>query len=453
MGADLNKWTVHKFGGTSVRDAARYRNVAEIILSDSSPNSKAIVVSAMKGVTDDLLKCVQYAAEQNPLQLELLEKIHARHRAEAQDLINNPQLLEKLLQVFSLDFQQLAEILRGVWLVKSHSDKISDLVSGMGEVWSAQLLNAYLRDQGHETDWIDARKVVIVQQLDQHAVVNWPDSEARMKNWLSTNNSHGRLKLVSVTGYVASTIQGASTTLGRNGSDFSGSIFGSLLDASEIVIWTDVDGVLSADPRLVPEAVVLDEMSYNEVTELAYFGAKVVHPATMAPAIAKKIPIWIKNSFNLQARGTRISFEAKSDRAVKGFTTINKMSLLNLEGAGLAGVPGIAERLFGALRSARINVVLISQASSEHSICLAIHQPQTQLAVGVVNQAFFAELQLGLVQPVQVTENVSILAAVGDQMARSPGISGQFFTALGRSGVNVIAIAQGSSERNISAVI
>jgi aspartokinase/homoserine dehydrogenase 1 len=319
----------------------------------------------------------------------------------------------------------------------------------MGEVWSAQMLNAYFQQLGRKTTWLDARQVLVVYRSGAQVLVDWEASRRKLQDWRKANP----YDLLTVTGFVAARADGSITTLGRNGSDYSGSIFGALLDADEVVIWTDVDGVLSADPRLVPEAVILNEMSYNEVTELAYFGAKVVHPATMAPAIDKQIPIWIKNTFKPEHLGTKIHQQAQSTRAVKGFSTIDQMSLINVEGRGMVGVPGVAERLFGSLRSAGVNVVLISQASSEHSICFAVSEAQTELAVKALEQTFYAELQQGLIQAVQATRDMSILAAVGDNMARSPGVAGQFFTALGRSGVNVAAIAQGSSERNISAVI
>src|SRR5690606_3848948 len=240
---------------------------------------------------------------------------------------------------------------------------------------------------------------------------------------------------------------------GRNGSDFSGSIFGALLDAAEIHIWTDVDGVLSADPRLVPEAKVIDSLSYNEAMELAYFGAKVIHPQTMAPAVRKGIPIYIRNSFAPEKPGTLICEKPQSSLAVKGITTIDRVALVNLEGAGMIGVPGTAHRLFGALRDHGISVILISQGSSEHSICFAIPEAEAVRAERVVRQAFEHELRGGQIQRVEVEPGCSILAVVGDGMAGAHGVAAKVFGALGSAGVSVRAIAQGASERNISAVI
>jgi len=443
------KWKVHKFGGTSVLSAERYKGVYQIVMNRLAPGPKAIVVSAMKGVTDDLLKVVDLAKNQTDYH-GLLAQIAERHRTEIRALLGLEKTAEHpLLATVERNFKELEEILRSVWLVRNASERIVDLISGMGEVWSAQILNAYFAKQGQRSTWLDAREVLVIQASGGRVVVDWQRSREKFSRWLAANP----FELIVVTGFVASTAEGAITTLGRNGSDYSGSIFGALFDCDEVFIWTDVDGVMSADPRLVPEAMVLSEMSYSEVSELAYFGAKVVHPSTMAPAIEKQIPIWIKNTFNPGFPGTKIHKDAKSDRAVKGFSTIDKMALLNVEGTGMVGIPGVAERLFGALRGAGVNVVLISQASSEHSICLAVAENQADAARRAVSQAFTHEIQSSQIENIQVTSDVSVLAAVGDNMAHSPGIAGKFFTALGHSGVNVRAIAQGSSERNISAVI
>jgi aspartokinase/homoserine dehydrogenase 1 len=256
-----------------------------------------------------------------------------------------------------------------------------------------------------------------------------------------------------IPGFVATDTRGLQTTLGRNGSDFSGSIFGALLDAREIVIWTDVDGVLSADPRQVPDAKVIDSLSYNEAMELAYFGAKVIHPQTMAPAVEKGIPIRIRNTFSPDQAGTLIVAVPESMLVVKGITSIDDVALVNLEGAGMIGVPGTAHRLFGALHEAGISVILISQGSSEHSICFAIPAVQATLVERVVRRAFAAELRDGQIQSVEVADDCSIIAIVGDGMAGTHGISGKLFGALGNVGVNVRAIAQGASERNISVVV
>lgn len=444
-------WAVHKFGGTSVGNAERYQNVAKIVteLGDSAP--RAIVVSAMKGVTDALIEVVELARKRNEIYLSRLDIIKNRHFEALHDLLkaSHPELKSSLTARLEQDFRDIQEILRGIWLTKTASERNVELISGYGEVWSAQFLDVLLRSQGHPSQWLDARDVLIVEPLERSVVVNWDESATRLKEWITRHPS----RLLIVTGFVASTLEGVATTLKRNGSDFSASIFGALLEADEITIWTDVDGVLSADPRLVPEAVVLDEVSYNEMAELAYFGAKVVHPATVEPAIGRNIPIWIRNTFNPTFRGTKIHSSATSNLLAKGFSVIENIALVNVEGTGMVGVPGIAERLFGGLRSAGLSVMMISQASSEHSICFGIEQSQAEKAKKAIEKQFYAEIQQGLIQRIDVTLNCAILAVVGDNMVKNPGISGRFFDALGKAGINIRAIAQGSSERNISAVI
>jgi aspartokinase/homoserine dehydrogenase 1 len=297
--------------------------------------------------------------------------------------------------------------------------------------------------------WVDARQAVIVEWGPLGPAVQWDDSRKRLRQ-LVPADFNGTL---IITGFIASDRRGVQTTLGRNGSDFSGSIFGSLLDASEIHIWTDVDGVLSADPRRVPDAKVIDSLSYNEAMELAYFGAKVIHPQTMAPAVGRGIPIWIRNTFAPEKQGSLICAKPDSKLPVKGITSIENIAMVNVEGAGMIGVPGTAHRLFGALREEGISVILISQGSSEHSICFAIPGVEAERAARVVAAAFDREIKEGQIQSIQVDRDLAILAVVGDGMAGLPGISGKVFNALGSAGVNVHAIAQGASERNISVVV
>jgi len=438
-------WVVHKFGGTSLANADRYRDVSRICLLDKSPR-KAIVVSAMSGVTNQLIDLIRQATrrEEYLVSWEALKRQHSDTLSQL--LPNHPS---GLLQSIETDFDHVKEMLRGIYLARSCSDQMLELISGYGEIWSAQFLNAHLQRQKIDSTWLDSRQVLVVRSEPLAAVVNWDVSKSKTGDWLKANPA----AVVVITGFVASTLEGIPTTLKRNGSDFSASIFGSLFEASVITIWTDVDGVYTADPRLVPEAVVLKELSYNEATELAYFGAKVVHPNTMAPAITREIPIWIRNTFRPEKPGTQIHGKCATDRPVTGFATIDRMALINLEGTGMIGVPGVSERLFGALKEVGVSVVMISQASSEHSICIAIPEPQALLAKETVEKAFFGELHRGQIQTVSLVTGCSILAIVGDNMARKAGIAGRFLGALGQAGVNVRAIAQGSSERNISVVV
>jgi len=438
-------WVVHKFGGTSLANADRYRQVAAILRAEEG-KKKAVIVSAMHKVTDALIELVDLAKTRDDTYLARADVLKARHAEAIEALL---PLEQQFLDVVESDFKNIKEVLRGVYLSRTYSDRALDLIAGHGELWSAQLLNAHLNASGITSSWLDARTLLVVEPGDTMVNVDWARSQSQTAAWLNDLKTDW----VVITGFIASTPEGIPTTLKRNGSDFSASIFGKLLDACAITIWTDVDGVLSADPKLVPEAVVLEDVSYQEATELAYFGAKVVHPSTMAPAIEDEIPIWIRNTFNLSCPGTRIREKSGSSHTVKGFATVDGMALINVEGTGMMGVPGVANRLFGALKEVGVSVVMISQASSEHSICFAIPEAQAALARKTVERAFFAELHHNQIQMIDVTENCSILAAVGDNMVDHPGVAGKFFSALGKAGVNIRAIAQGSSERNISTVI
>ncbi|MBA2431444.1 MAG: bifunctional aspartate kinase/homoserine dehydrogenase I [Chthoniobacterales bacterium] len=440
-------WLVHKFGGTSLADATRFRRVAAILRAEPGER-KAVVVSAMAKVTDALIDVVELARTRDDAYLLRLDELKARHLQTAQALLS-PQQQVAFATTLESDGKDITELLRGVYLSRTCSERTLELITGHGELWSAQLLTAHLAAEGVPCSYLDARTVLTIEPGELAVSVDWTRSQAQTNEWLAGLTSDWAV----ITGFVASTPDGIPTTLKRNGSDFSASIFAKLLGAGAITIWTDVDGVLSADPRLVPEAVVLEEVSYQEATELAYFGAKVVHPNTMAPAIENKIPIWIRNTFNAAHPGTKIHERAASAHPVKGFAMVTGMALLNVEGTGMIGVPGVANRLFGALREVGVSVVMISQASSEHSICFAIPEPQTSLARATLERAFFAELHHRQIERIDVQPDCGILAAVGDNMVDHPGVAGRFFTALGKARINIRAIAQGSSERNISAVI
>jgi aspartokinase/homoserine dehydrogenase 1 len=445
-----SEWVVHKFGGTSVANAERYRAAAEIVLVSEPGERVGVIVSAMSGVTNELIKAVELAAKRDSAYLTVLASLERRHLQTITELQLSPAQTESLRKTIAYDFDALEEVLRGVWITRLPSERIIEFVSGHGELWSAQLLHAYLEARGHSSSWLDARDVLVVEPQSNTVVIDWPLSQEKLNHW---QLDHGDTKLLIITGYIAATHDGVATTLKRNGSDFSGSIFAALLGASSLIIWTDVDGVYSADPRRVPEAVIVPELSYQEAAELAYFGAKVIHPNTMLPAIKNDITVWIKNSLHPEAPGTCISGASSSEIPIKGFAAVEDMALLNVEGTGMIGIPGVAHKLFGALRAVDVSVVMISQASSEHSICFAVPQAQAELAKRTVTETFLAEMQRGEVQTVDRRDSCCIVAMVGDGMIERLGMSGKFFSALGKAGVNVRAIAQGSSERNISAVI
>ena len=440
------QWKTHKFGGTSLADADAYRTVAAIVTGERP--RQAVVVSAAAGTTDGLIDLVSRAGRRDTSFDELTESLRSRQVALAEGLLG-PNNVAELVAHLDKEFADIAHVLRATSVMGAAVDNAIGVVAGFGEVWSARLLAAYLNLRGGSAAWLDARDVLVVHPAEPSPAVDWETTGTRLQAWLDDHPE----EIVVITGFIASDPTGAATTLGRNGSDYSAAIFAALLEAVELVIWTDVDGVMSADPRLVPQAEVLERLSYDEAMELAYFGAQVIHPATMTPAIRNGIPVTIRNTFNSAVPGSRISSQTSTDVPVKGFASIDDIALINLEGTAMIGVPGISERLFGSLRAAGVSVVMISQASSEHSICFAVPDSQADRARAAVESAFAAEARRGLFQDLEVTRDVTILAAVGDGMSGTPGIAARLFGSLVQVGVNVRAIAQGSSERNISVVI
>ena len=441
------QWVTHKFGGTSLADADAYRATTAIVEGWDRPR-QAVVVSATAGMTDALIELVARAGRRDGSTEELAASLRDRQVALAEDLLAGSGPNDVVARI-DKDFADIADVLRASSVMGRALDSAVGAVAGFGEVWSARLLATHLASCGCSAAMLDAREVLVVTPAETAPVVDWETSAANLSSWLERNEAD----IVVITGFIASDAGGAPITLGRNGSDYSAAIFSSLLGASELIIWTDVDGVMSADPRLVPQAEVLEELSYDEAMELAYFGAKVIHPATMTPAIRSGIPVMIRNTFNPNAPGTRITPESTTEMPVKGFASIGDMTLVNVEGTALIGVPGISERLFGSLRQAGVSVVMISQGSSEHSICFAVPDSHADAARRAVESAFSAERQRGLVQDIEISSGCTILAAVGDGMSGTPGIAARLFGSLVRAGVNVKAIAQGSSERNISVVI
>ena len=437
---------VHKFGGTSVADADRYRHVATLLRAREE-TLQVTVVSAMKGVTDALIELAQAAGADAPEWRGRWQLLRERHHEAAGSLLGEGA--GPLLEWLDQRFEELLRVLQALGVIGSLPEEVLQRVQGLGEVYSARLLGEYLCALGEDCAVLDAREVLVVSHGELGVDVDWERSAQRLQQWRQANPQ----RRVVATGFVARDGQDRITTLGRNGSDYSGAIFAALFEADELHIWTDVDGVLSADPRVVPEAVQLESLSYDEACELAYFGAKVVHPQTMAPAIERGLPIIIRNTFHPDHPGTRIAARHDVNGPVKGLTLSPGLALLNLEGTGLIGVPGTAERVFAALRTAKVSVVMISQGSSEHSICCVVKQADAERAQAALATAFTHELAGGQVQRVQYLPGISVLAAVGDGMAGQPGVAARLFQSLGRAQVNIRAIAQGSSERNISVAI
>jgi aspartokinase/homoserine dehydrogenase 1 len=441
----------HKFGGSSVADADRYRHVATLL--QGAPEPRAVVVSAMQGVTDALTALVADAAGGRDWQ-DAWSRLRDKHLATAYRLDGVDR--HALVSWLDHEFAALSTLLgRIADDCTGDPDKLAAhdhaAVQGLGEVWSSALLQAALGGEAAGWARLDAREVLVVHPGELGVAVDWPRSRERFAAWRAR---HPQADVV-ITGFVARDADGRPATLGRNGSDYSGAIFAVLFEAADLTIWTDVDGVLSADPRLVPDAVCLPAMSYAEACELAYFGAKVLHPQTMAPAMQARLPILIRNSRNPDAPGTRIADEAQAVGAspVKGLSLVRDMAVLELSGAGLIGVPGTAERMFAALHAAGVSVTMISQGSSEHSICCLLPAAQAARGREAVRAAFAEAIADGQVEGVEVTPDIAVLAAVGDGMVGTPGVSARLFAGLARARVNIRAIAQGASERNISVAI
>ena len=444
-----NSWKIHKFGGSSLTDAACFERVGDIVTS-MRHDRIGVVVSAMGGMTNQLLALMSIAQEGNAIG-DLLKEIGHRYSQTCESLVQ-VDVKKDLLSQWDADAHDIEYLLNTMVGAESVPDRSSDIIAGFGELWSARLLAAHLaKKAGSERagTWIDARKVITVRHSDLGPTVLWSESQEAFNRHVDKDFSG----VAVITGFIAMDESGHQTTLGRNGSDYSAAIFAALSNADELDIWTDVDGVMSADPNRVPDAQIIHSLSFNEAMELAYFGANVIHPQTLGPVIDNNIAVIIRNSFDPSHPGSRISAVADPNGEIKGITAVGDIALVNVEGAGMIGVPGTADRLFAALKDAGVSVSLISQASSEHSICIAVPSSLAERASNVISLAFKDELAGGQIHSVAITDNLSIVAVVGDGMAGQPGVAARFFNNLGRAGINVRAIAQGSSERNISAVI
>ncbi|XP_030474640.2 bifunctional aspartokinase/homoserine dehydrogenase 1, chloroplastic-like isoform X2 [Syzygium oleosum] len=449
-------WSVHKFGGTCVGNSQRIKNVANIIMKDDSER-KLAVVSAMSKVTDMMYDLIDKAQSRDDTYVFALDNVLEKHRSTALDLLEGNDLANFLSQLDD-DINNLKAMLRAIYIAGHATESFTDFVVGHGELWSAQLLSSVIKKNGIDCQWMDTREVLIVCPTNSNQVdPDFPESEQRLEKWYSQNPS----KTIIATGFIASTPYNIPTTLKRDGSDFSAAIMGALLRARQVTIWTDVDGVYSADPRKVGEAVILKTLSYQEAWEMSYFGANVLHPRTIIPVMRYDIPIVIRNIFNLSAPGTKICHPSVCEDEdshmlesyVKGFATIDNLALVNVEGTGMAGVPGTASAIFGAVKDVGANVIMISQASSEHSVCFAVPEKEVEAVAEALQSRFRQALDAGRLSKVQVIPNCSILAAVGQKMASTPGVSATLFNALAKANINVRAIAQGCSEYNITVVV
>jgi bifunctional aspartokinase / homoserine dehydrogenase 1 len=438
-----------KFGGSSVGSSEKIRNVLDIISETLKKNKKiAVVFSAFQGITDELIQISMLASTGNNKYHELFKNLEQRHLSTAKDLISVKKQ-SNILANIKLNINELDDVIHGVYLVKELSPRTLDFILSFGERLSAYIISNALIDKGIANEFLDSRKLVRTDNNFGNSKVDFEITIKQIKNYFK---KHSQLQVI--TGFIGSTVNNETTTLGRGGSDYTAAIFGAALNVSEIQIWTDVDGVMTADPRKVKNAFSLPHITYEEAMELSHFGAKVIHPPTIQPAFNKKIPIIIKNTFNPDFNGTTISNKSNSNKfTIKGLSSIDNISLIRIQGSGMIGVSGIAKRIFSALAEMKINVILISQASSEHSLCIAVLPQFAQLAKQSIKEEFKLEIFENLVNEPIVENNVSIVAVVGENMRNYPGISGKVFQALGRNGINVVAIAQGSSELNISTVI
>jgi aspartokinase/homoserine dehydrogenase 1 len=445
---------IFKFGGSSLADTQCFVRVSKIILDNyyKEPNLRhVIVVSALGGFTDLLIDIAEKCNANNLYDSKEYKAINHRLTALVEDLLED-SVAREFLELFSNDINSIVKLLNDDLIINNDDTDIEKVIAGFGELWSAKILSLYiakLLDSDDEVEFIDSRSIIYVQSSDLGAIVDWKKSNECYKKVVTKSQAN----ILIITGFIASNEREQPTNLGRNGSDYSAAIFASLFGAQALVIWTDVDGVMSADPNKVPDAQVVSNLSYNEAMELAYFGAKVIHPKTLNPLMEQKIPVFIRNTFNPEFVGSKISAEKSINSNIKGITVIDSIALINLEGTGMIGVPGTADKLFVALKDENISVTLISQASSEHSICIAVDEHVSDIAKNVIENAFEAELNAGLISKIEATKGQSIIAVVGDEMTGQSGVAGQFFGTLGQAKINVRAIAQGSSERNISAVI
>jgi aspartokinase/homoserine dehydrogenase 1 len=434
---------VLKFGGTSVGSADNIRKVKEIV--ETVNDTTMVVVSAMGGITDRLIKAAKLAAEGNTAYVSEIDSIIAHHKNLIFDLFPDKKAREEVLTFVAPEFDELKSINKGVHLIRELSRKSLESISGIGERLSSKIISLFLGAR-----WYDSRKFI-----KSYYKYGKSQVDLEITNKLLAEITPKLDKLSLFPGFISSNVQGENTTLGRGGSDYTASLLAASFNADMLEIWTDVDGFMTADPKVISRAYCIGHLSYAEAMELSHFGAKVIYPPTILPVYQKNIPITIKNTFNPQGAGTLINGEKEipEPRQIKGISSIKDVSLLTVQGFGMVGVSGIARRLFDSLAAREINVVLISQASSENSISIVIKSSQTEIAKEAIEQEFERELNDRHISSIVIEDNMAVVAIVGENMKHTTGISGLLFNSVGKNGVNVYAIAQGASELNISFVI
>lgn len=439
---------VLKFGGTSVGSEKNIRQVISILKNYSEKDNVIAVVSAVGGITNKLLKAGELAKIQNLEYVSVFEEIHSTHIELIKALIpnNNDEIINNTIS----KLQSLKQLLDGIYLIHEISPSTTDKLSSYGELLSSQIIAEAMRYQKLDAQVKNSQELIVTDDTHTKAEVNYGLTNKNINSFFK-NTSH---KITILPGFISKSENGAITTLGRGGSDFTAAIVAAALKVSDLEIWTDVSGMFSANPKVVKNAHPIESISYFEAMELSHFGAKVLYPPTVQPVLDLEIPIHIKNTLNPSDKGTLISKETgQTKNPVKGISHVGDISLLTLEGNGMVGIPGFAKRLFETLAQEKINVILITQASSEHSICFGVNTADASRAKDAIDLSFENEIELGKIDPIKIENELSIVALVGDNMKNHQGISGKMFSTLGKNNINIRAIAQGASEKNISAVI
>lgn len=440
---------VLKFGGTSVANAENISKVIKILENESKAHNIAVVVSALGGTTDLLIEAGNLATNKDENYTAVFKQIADRHILAVEELIKD-QKKQSVIKQTNTILEELKQILHGLFLINEFSNKTIDKIVSFGEFLSSYIISEALQQTLKRSTLKDTRELILTDSTFTHALVKPKETATNISAFFKKNND----KVVILPGFVSRNKNGDTTTLGRGGSDYTAALIASAVKAEVLEIWTDVSGMYTANPKLVKQAFPIKEISYEEAMELSHFGAKVLYPPTVQPALQKNIPIHIKNTFSPNDEGTLITKKNKDkSHPVKGISHIENIALLTLEGNGMVGIPGFSKRLFSALSRSNINVVLITQASSEHSICVGVYSTDAKRAKYVVDEEFVYEISKKKIKPLMAEESLAIVAVVGDNMKNHQGISGRMFRALGKNNVNVRAIAQGASERNISAVI
>ena len=438
---------VLKFGGSSVASSQSIRQVLEIVKQTSKNDKTIVVVSAFGKTTDRLLKTAKKAV-QNLAYKSLLQEVEEHHLLIIKELIPVSNQSEVISYIKRL-FNDLETLFEGCSLLQELTPKTLARIAGFGELLSSYIISKAAKEANINAAYKDSRELIIASENFQNAHVNFNLTNSNCVTYFTNSKE----QVTVLPGFIASTEDGKTTTLGRGGSDFSAAIYAAALDVKELQIWTDVSGMFTANPSVVKQAFPIPHISYQEAMELSHFGAKVIYPPTIQPVLEKEIPIVIKNTFSPSDEGTLITKKTEQNKPVKGITYIEDIALLTLEGSGMVGIPGFSKRLFGTLSIQNINIVLITQASSEHSICIGIYAEDVQIATEAINQTFDVEINQHKVKPTIVETELAILALVGDNMKNHQGLSGKMFSGLGNNNVNIRAIAQGASEKNISAVV